>query len=92
MKARAPVELAVLRALISAIDNAGAVEITAELAKAGAEVERRRLSADDVSSLLRAEREVRLSAAKTYEALGHAEVARRSRDEADIVARYLADP
>jgi uncharacterized protein len=54
-----------------------------------AEAERRRLSDDDVSAIVRAEVAERQAAAREYERAGHVDRAERLRREADILAAAL---
>lgn len=86
MKRRAAVEVAVLRALITVVDNAGAVP---SRAPSETEVERRRLTAAEVHALLRGEQDARRTAAAEFERLRIAGEAARAHDEAAIIDRYL---
>jgi uncharacterized protein YqeY len=106
MKARAALEVSVLRGLIAAIDNAGAVAIAPDQAAryggpgetsphvvtggGPAEVERRRLGAADVQALLGEELRVRQAAVQEFGRLARDVDAQRARDEAAVVKRYLS--
>jgi uncharacterized protein YqeY len=87
-------EVALLRKLIAALDNAEAVPTEGyrprALGDASAEVVRRELDGRAVEALLTEEVESRLAAAADYERLGRAEEAARLRDEAALAARYTA--
>ena len=89
MKGRAASEIGVLRGLIAAIDNAGAVPLSARSGPTQSEVERRRLSAEDVQQILQREYEVRQTAAVEFTRLGLAVEAERSNREMAVVSRYL---
>jgi uncharacterized protein YqeY len=104
LKSRDMVAVSALRSALGAIDNATAVpawpaaaasasspHIAGAAAGLGAtEAERRRLSDDDVSSIVRAEVAERQAAARDYERAGHADRAGRLRHEADVLAAALA--
>jgi uncharacterized protein len=95
IKARQNSAVAALRSMLSAIDNAGAVEVDTSvvpLVGISADVPRRVLSEAEVWELLRAEAKVRQSAIARYEELGKIEDAERLRAELEVVARYLGDP
>lgn len=104
LKSRDMVAVSALRSALGAIDNATAVpagpaaaasasspHIAGAPAGLGAtETERRRLSDDDVSAIVRAEVTERQAVARDYERAGHADRAGRLRREADILAGALA--
>ncbi|MGE3138276.1 MAG: hypothetical protein AB7I08_03370 [Thermoleophilia bacterium] len=103
MKARRPEAVSALRSALAAIDNAEAVEAAAAPieessphvagAREGlgaAEARRRVLSLDEVLALLRAEVDERLAEADRYDARDQAAAAGRLRDEAGVIAAYLA--
>ena len=92
MKARRTGDVAVLRQLIAAIDNAGAVPLPARPQAVPREVERRHLGSEDVQALLRRESEMRRQAAEELERLGRRGEAQTARSEMAIVGRYLATP
>ncbi|MCC6455174.1 MAG: GatB/YqeY domain-containing protein [Caldilineaceae bacterium] len=95
MKARQHSAVAALRSMLSAIDNAGAVEVDTSvvpLTGISADVPRRELSEAEVWALLRAEAEARRSAIARYEELGKMAEAARLRAELEVVALYLDDP
>lgn len=81
LKRRDAVDVSIIRSLIAAIDNAGAVPLAE--APAQSEVERRRLDSDDVEAILRREYEIYEAAAAEFMRLGRAE-------EADAAARGMA--
>ena len=87
MKARAAQEVAVLRALIALIDNAGAVPLP-EAAARQTEVERRRLTSAEVQALLVRERDVRQASAAEFDRLALASEAERARAEIAVIDRY----
>jgi hypothetical protein len=99
MKARDRVAVGVLRSTLAAIENAEAV-VPAEntglaieqspLGVGAAEAERRILSPDDVTRIVRDEVASRESAADDYERVGHPERAGQLRDEARFLAAFLA--
>ncbi len=87
-------EVALLRTLIAALDNAEAVPTEGyrprALADAGGEVARRELDGRAVEALLAEEVESRLTAAADYDRHSRPDEAARLRDEAALVARYAA--
>lgn len=92
MKARRSAEVATLRTLLGAIDNAEAVGIepaTEPIVGLSPDVPRRELSEEEVRDLLRAEADERASAAALYDELGRGEEAERLRVELRFVERYL---
>jgi hypothetical protein len=86
---RAKLEVAVLRSLIAAIDNAGAVPIPPKSEPVRHEVERRRLDRNQVQALLQTERDLRQAAADEFSRLGLVGEAAGARLEATVVGRYL---
>jgi uncharacterized protein YqeY len=95
MRERKQDEVAVLRTLIAALDNAEAqpIEAFAERLRQRetiGEVGRRELSAADLNEVLEAEARSRLAAAEDYERQGRPDDAARLRREADLIGRYLA--
>ena len=89
MRARAQAEVCVLRQLIAAIDNAGAVPAPSKTEPIQSEVERRFLNRDDIQALLRHEIDVRLHATDQFRTLRRAVEAEAAKFEMDIVSRYL---
>lgn len=92
LKARQAGDVAVLRQLIAAIDNAGAVALPAPAQPAPYEAERRHLGSEDIQGLLRREYDVRRQAADELERLGRTAEAQTAMSEMAIVRRYLATP
>jgi uncharacterized protein YqeY len=93
MRERKPGEVAVIRTLIAAIDNAEAVPIDGleerlRQREAIGEVARRELDAAALDAVLAKEIESRLAAAEDYERHGRNDDAARLRQEAELVARY----
>ena len=91
MRARAAFEVAVLRALISAIDNARAVPLSPQSSPPQLEVQRRWLSVDDVQAILERECRARQHAAEEYARLGRAAESEGARRELAIVRRYIGE-
>ena len=91
MSARATLEVAVLRTIISAIDNAGAVPLSPKSGPAQLEVERRWLSVDDVQAILERECRAREHAAEEYARLGRTAESEGARRELAIVRRYIGE-
>jgi uncharacterized protein len=98
MKARNRVAVGVLRSTLAAIENAEAVApaetkgLAIEQSPIGAgaaEAERRVLSADDVTRIVRAEVADREEAAAEYDRAGHADRAAQLRDEAHFLGEFL---
>ena len=88
-------EIAVIRTLIAAIDNAEAVPIEGfeerlRLRESVGEVRRGELDAASLEAVLAAETHSRLAAAEDYERHGRAEDAARLRREAELIAGYRA--
>jgi uncharacterized protein YqeY len=93
MRARKPGEVAVIRTLIAAIDNAEAVPIDGleerlRQREAIGEVARRELDAAALDAVLAKESDTRLAAAEDYDRHGRNDDAARLRQEAELVARY----
>jgi uncharacterized protein len=103
LKSRDMIAVSALRSALGALDNASAVPATPAPAAspssphiAGAtagvgatETERRRLSDEEVSAIVRAEVAERQAAARDYERTGHADRADRLRREAGVLASAL---
>jgi uncharacterized protein YqeY len=93
MKARNAVAVATLRSLLSALDNASAVDQTLDhrpvFGRSG-DVPGRKLTSADVDGVLRAEAAERAAAADDYEQRGLHEGATRLRMELQIITRLLA--
>jgi len=98
MSAKAMGEIAVLRTLLSALDNAEAVPLAPEryterkFGDPATEVPRKQLSADEVAAILGAEQREKLTVADTLERTGRAADAEKLKADAAIVARYLGKP
>ena len=104
LKARDSVTVAALRSALTALDNAGAVDVPASSVEgtehfAGAtagvgstDIARRELTEDDVREILRSLIEEHSRAAGEYARIGRDDIAERLRREADVLAAYLADP
>lgn len=88
---------ALVRTLIAAIDNAEAVEATAQqqgesfrkLGDPSGEVARRALTAEDIAAVLEREVASRLEAAAQYRARGNDMEAAQLEAEAQVAATYL---
>lgn len=89
MKGRAGRDVAVLRQLIAAIDNAGAVPIPPKTEPVQTEVERRFLGRGDVQALLQREFDIRRRAADEFNRLGLTVEAESAKFEMEVVSRYL---
>jgi uncharacterized protein YqeY len=97
MRSRRTLEVALIRELVAAIDNAeaplglaaSATSARHEFGSGSAEVERLVLSSGDVRDLLLKEIERRERAAGEFERLGEAERAAALRGEALIAKRYV---
>lgn len=93
MRERNATEVALIRTLIAAIDNAEAQPIEGfqerlrRLEPIG-EIARRDLDANALNAVLAAEAHSRQSAAEDYERNGRTDDAARLRDEAKLIARY----
>jgi uncharacterized protein YqeY len=103
MKARDRVAVAALRATLSAIDNAEAVDrapsvdqsLAIERSPVGvgaAEVARRVLTEAQVEQIVRAEVAEREAAARDYDRAGRPERAEQLRSEVSVLAAHLAHP
>ena len=92
MKKQDAFEVTTLRVLIATIDNAGAVPLPPQMMRAQHEVERRRLSCNDVLSLLRREHAARRKAACEYARLGNSTESERALREMAIIGRYIPVP
>ena len=105
MKRRDGVETGVLRCLIAALDNAGAIVVTPPvgpatfagsehvatgLAWGSAEAVRRALSAEEVDAVIEGETAARRDAADEFDLRGRPAEAGQARAEAAIAARYRA--
>ncbi len=93
MKARDKSAVAVIRNLISAIDNAGAVDAgTAGPPVVGrrADVPRRELSEVDISALIQREADEIRSALRDYESLGKDAQAAELREKLAVASRYTS--
>jgi uncharacterized protein YqeY len=90
MKGKMVFELAVLRMLIAAIDNAGSVPQSPKSEPRQFEVERRRLSRGDLEAILRREYETRQAAASEFADLGLSKESMQAGREMAIVGRYLS--
>ena len=102
MKARDLVAVSAVRSCLSAIDNAEAVDVSlAPGAQAGAiagavvgvgagDVDRRDLTEQDISGIVRAEITERESAAAQYEAIGQKDRAERLLAEAAVLRTHIA--
>jgi uncharacterized protein YqeY len=98
------VTVAALRSALTALDNAGAVEVrasrvggTEHVAGAAAgvgstDVARLALTDDDVRAILRSQIEEHSRAAGEYARIGRDDIAERLRSEAGVRAAYLAGP
>jgi uncharacterized protein YqeY len=90
IKGRQTLEVAVLRGLIAAIDNAGAVPLAAKSEPTQHEVERRHLDSGDVQAILRCEYEAHQTAASEFARLGRSVEAERANFAMAVVSRYLS--
>lgn len=95
MRERKPGEVAVIRTLIAAIDNAEAMPIEdfqerLRMRESIGEVVRRDLDSAALDGVLTAEEQSRLAAAEDYARNGRPEDAARLRSEADLIAHYRA--
>jgi uncharacterized protein YqeY len=93
LRERRPRDVAVIRTLIAAIDNAEAQPIDEfeeriRQREAVGEVGRRDLDKAALGELLAGEARSRLAAAQDYERHGRGEDAARLREEADLIALY----
>jgi uncharacterized protein len=92
IKGRQALDVSVLRGLIAAIDNAGAVPLVAKSEPLQHEVERRHLDSSDVQALLRREYEAHHAAASEYARLGRNVESELANSAMAIVSRYLSKP
>jgi uncharacterized protein len=92
IKARQSLDVSVLRGLIAAIDNAGAVPLAAKSEPPQHEVERRHLDLDEVQVLLRREYEAHRAAAAEFRRLGRNVESQQANLAKAIVSRYLSSP
>jgi uncharacterized protein YqeY len=92
MKGREVFEVAVLRMLIAAIDNAGAVPLSPRSEPPQFETERRRLSLDELEAILLREREARQAAATEFARLGLGTPSTQAAREVQIIDRYRSFP
>lgn len=94
-KARDGVRVETLRTMISALDNATAVEVDTSFVPVDGghqpDVPRRELSEQDCLAILRTEANGRQSALAQYEQLGRVNEAARLRIEVAIMREYLGD-
>jgi uncharacterized protein YqeY len=93
MRERNTGEVAVIRTLIAAIDNAEAVPVDGLEERLRqrediGEVARREMDAAALDAVLAREIESRLAAADDYERHGRGDDAARLREEAELIARY----
>lgn len=89
LKARNALEVADLRHLIAALDNAGAAPLPAPSESGPTEVERRRLDDDDAKAILRREHENSRNAAAELARLGRTGEAKRAEASLAVIDRYL---
>ena len=89
MKARAGRDVAVLRQLIAAVDNAGAVPLPPKTEPVQCEVERRSLGSGDIQALLQREFDLRRRAADEFSSLGRTIEAESAKFEMEVVSRYM---
>ncbi len=94
IRARDGDSVAALRSVLSAIDNAEAVEapkgrVKPQLGVGAGDVARRELSVGDLMAIVRHEINERLSAVSQYEALGRPEEARALRAQLGVLERLI---
>jgi uncharacterized protein YqeY len=92
MKGRMAFDVAVLRVLIAAIDNAGSVPLSSKSESRQHEVARRRLGPSDVQAILLREYEARQKAASELARLGRSLESKQAAREMVVVRRYLSSP
>jgi uncharacterized protein len=92
IKGRQALDVAVLRGLIAAIDNAGAVPLAAKSEPPQREVERRHLDSGEVQAILRREYEAHQAAASEFARLGRGVESEQANFATAIVSRYLSSP
>jgi uncharacterized protein len=90
MKGRMAFDVAVLRVLIAAIDNAGSVPVSSKSEPRQYEVERRRLGVSDVQAILLREYDTRQKAASELARLGRSLESAEATREMALVRRYLS--
>jgi len=90
MKDRMTFDVAVLRVLTAAIDNAGSVPLSSKSVPSRFEVERRRLGVSDVRAILLREYETRQQAASELARLGRSLESEQATREMVVVRRYLS--
>jgi uncharacterized protein YqeY len=94
IKTRNTTEIAPIRSLLAALDNAGAVALdglNAPVFGRAGDVSRRDLSPKDVHKALSTEIAEREAAIASYLGLGQADAADRLRLELEVLERYRAD-
>jgi uncharacterized protein len=89
IKGRQTLDVSVLRGLIAAIDNAGAVPLADRSEPLQREVERRHLEPGEVQALLRREYEAHQAAASEYARLGRSAESEQANFAMAIVRRYF---
>ena len=92
LKGRQALDVSVLRGLIAAIDNAGAVPLTAKSEPPQHEVERRHLDSGEVQAILRREYETHQAAASEFARLGRSVESEQANFAMAVVSRYLSSP
>ena len=92
IKGRQALDVSVLRGLIAAIDNAGAVPLTAKSEPPQHEVERRHLDSGEVQAILRREYETHQAAANEFARLGRSVESEQANFAMAVVSRYLSSP
>jgi uncharacterized protein YqeY len=94
MKERQTDRVVALRIMLSALDNATAVEVDAShvpMMGRNPDVPRKELSEEQQFAILRSEAESRHSTLRQYQSLGKKDEVARLRAELDIFALYLDD-
>jgi uncharacterized protein YqeY len=92
LKSRDSATVGVLRTILGAIDNAGAVTPTADhqpTVGRSSDVARRTLSPEDLEALLHKECSERERAISEYDRLGRGDDAAKLRHEVTLITRYL---
>ena len=95
MSARDRTTVAVLRTTLAALSNAEAVSAAGSRPALGTfanEVDRRELDDTDVRRIVEGERAELVASANEYDDVGQPDEATALRDQADVLARYLAAP
>jgi uncharacterized protein YqeY len=90
IRGRMVFDVAVLRVLIAAIDNAGSVPLSPKSEPRQYEVERRRLGPSDVQAILLREYETRRKAASELARLGRSVESEQATREMALVRRYVS--